>query len=96
MKISQLIKTLEGLQASLGDVPVVIEERGYGGYAVHTCGAVNKSSIRTYDLGEDGYPDADTLKELFPQWDGQEDSFEELDAECICVEIQMKTCLYST
>ena len=96
MKISELEAQLAILKAKLGDVQILVEEKGFGGYAMHTCTGAKESSINSGDLGENGYPNNDVIQELFPEWDGNEDSLEDLDSEVTCVEINLGTMLYST
>jgi hypothetical protein len=63
---------------------------------MHTVDGVGETSLQCYDLGENGYPDADVIKELFPEWDGNEDTLEDFDGKAKCVEINMGTMLYAS
>jgi hypothetical protein len=95
MVISELISKLEELKNKIGDVQVLVEHEGFGGYAIHTLEDVGESSLSSYDIDEDNY-DYDVIRRLFPDWDGDEDTFEDFDSEVNCVEIKMGTMLYAS
>jgi len=107
MKISKLIEQLQELQEKLGDVPVLVEERGRGGHAEHEIGQAASSSMSP-SLLADGYfergspPSLETIKEFYPLWDKELnnedviDIFERENTETEYVLITLGRMLYAT
>lgn len=107
MKISKLIEQLQVLQAKLGDVPVLVEERGNGGHAEHEVREVGESSMSP-SLLADGYfergspPSLETVQEFYPLWDRElnnEDTIEVFERENVetgYVLIALGRMLYAT
>ena len=64
-----------------GDAEVVITEKGYGGQTDYICDGVSEypTEIYAYMVGGEDYTDYDVVKELFPEWDGDEETVEELE-----------------
>lgn len=96
MKISKLIAKLEAVKAKHGDIPVFIEQQGYGGHALHTTEA--KDSLQNLTLmtllHSDQELDEKEIKKIFPEWDGDIDSEQDLKTKYF--EISTGTMLYAT
>ena len=92
MKISELINQLEELKNEHGDIEVLTKEDGFGGYAMHTCEGTNTHEIYPGDLYETG---DESVKEFFPEWDGDEDTLEDFEP-INCAVILSGHVLYST
>lgn len=96
IKISELIEKLQKLQEKHGDLPVMYEEEGYGGEAMHFVSGVKQDKIYSHYLEDvDGYQKE--LKTLFPSWEGNPDEFWEREFEpAECITIKSGGMLYST
>jgi hypothetical protein len=92
MKISQLIEKLEEFKSRLGDAEVLVEERGFGGYAMHTVRNVSEDGLCGGSIED--RPDDSILKDIFPEWDGDQDTLD--DQEIKCVSLSTGTLLYAT
>jgi hypothetical protein len=90
MKISQLIKQLEKLKNKLGDVPMLVEVKGFGGYAMHTVDSVAETCLHTGDFEEENNFTEEEIKEMIPTYDPEKD--DEFD----CVEIKIGSLIYAT
>jgi hypothetical protein len=80
MRISKLIVKLESLKEKHGDIHLLIEQNGYGGYAMHTTKKdvkIQKMDIQTF-VCEDSL-DEKIVKEFFPSWDGDVDTNDNLE-----------------
>ena len=93
MKALEMIKALSELVEKHGDLTIVGKEKGFGGYAMHL---VDKPSsqpitIGTYDFEDE--PDEETMKELFPGLEFDEDM---PDIEVKCIQISFGSIIYST
>ena len=95
MKISKLISKLEKLKEKHGDLPILVEESGMGGHAMHTVSdnlelsTMSLSTLLTCDEPEEA-----AIKEMFPEWDGDLESKQNLKTKY--VEIALETMLYAT
>ena len=93
MKISEIIDKLNLLKDEHGDIQVFCREDGYGGHAVHIIGEdINLKHLTLHDMFDDG--DDVLIKELFPEWDGDYDTDQELSINY--VEIELNNVIYST
>jgi len=96
MKISKLIVKLEKLKEKYGDLPILVEESGMGGHAMHTVS--DKLELQTMSLSTLLYscdePEEAAIKEIFPEWDGDLESNQNLKTKY--VELAMETMLYAT
>ena len=90
MKISDLIKQLEKFRDENGDVPVVTQYSGMGGYAISTCARISLTTISPLymeDCGENGNIKDKDIIDIFPDWDGTQKSIKTMDrAKCVCIE----------
>lgn len=96
MKISELIKELEEFKTNNGDLEILTREDGFGGYAMHTCDGVENrtSKLYAYECNENGSNEK-IIKKLFPQWDGNDDSLDDIEP-ISCAVISSGTMLYAT
>jgi len=88
MKVSELMNLLNQHLQTVGDSEILVEERGCGGYAMHTISGVGKSTLYSGDLEEND--DEDIITELFPDWKEGDDLRMEY------FEINLGTMLYAT
>lgn len=93
MKISELILELENFKTKNGDTEVLTREDGFGGHAMHTCDGISSDKLYAYECAENG--NEKIIKELFPEWDGDDDSLDDLKP-LSCVVINSGTMLYAT
>jgi len=93
MKISTLIKQLEEIKEKYGDLPILIYEQGFGGHALLTFGRCEKSEMYAGSLLEDDNLDEKQVKEIIPEYDGNEDS---LDKDFDYVQISGGSMIYSS
>ena len=96
MKISELIEKLTKIKEKHGDIPVLVEEEGYGGHALHTL-KCDKRRVHNLELGTliwSDEPNEELIKELFPDWDGNMESEQQLEIKY--VELSTGKMLYST
>jgi len=94
MKISELEKILAFVREKHGDVEVLIEESGMGGYAMHTINVndrINEMELSSLDENDD----EDIKKQLFPSWDGTEETIDDVPS-LKYFEIGMGTFLFAT
>ena len=85
MRISELITKLQEIEKEHGDLTVLSQEDGFGGYSMNTLS--EKVSIETISLSsllysEEGV-DEEVGKQLFPEWDGDPDSDQDLALNCL-------------
>jgi hypothetical protein len=80
MNISELISELENKKNEIGDVPVFICTKGFGGYTVSTIGNISESAMYSGSLKESSVTNED-MKNIFPEWDAEK------EVECICLEL---------
>jgi len=92
MLTSELLYILQQNLAEHGDIPVLVEQRGMGGYAIHTIDSTDIQKISPYDIEEEVTNEC--YKEVFLEWDGNE------DISCISsqkyLELKLGSMLYAT
>lgn len=95
MNISKLIAKLEALKEKHGDIPVLIVEHGFGGYAVHTTAEnLNETKISPLDFENESLEDDNEFnqfKESHPDF-----KFETVGDRVTCVEIHGGEMIYAT
>jgi hypothetical protein len=98
MKISKLIKELEKFKNLHGDAEVLTRIDGFGGYGIHNCGGISEDQLypsEFYEGGEDGNVTDTTIKELFPEWNGDHETLDNMNP-ITCVVINNGHPLYSS
>ena len=99
MKISELIKQLENFKNEHGDAPVVTLNEGFGGYGVYLCSGIGtKEKISPWylmDGGENGNLSNEDILKIIPDWDGKQESLENMNS-IICVCIEGKKLIYAS
>ena len=93
MKISDLIKELEEVKEKKGNLEILTRDNGFGGYAMHTCNGLSNTNLYAYECAENG--NEEIIKELFPEWNGKDESLDDLTP-IPCVVINSGTMLYAT
>lgn len=95
MKIKNLIKKLSKIESKHGDVEVFIEVSGFGGHSIHKItDDVSLSAFNLQDLLYSDFSDEKTIKNIFPEWNDDMDSEQELTIDY--VELSASSVLYST
>ena len=95
MILSKLISELESLKEKHGDLPILVQESGFGGYAMHTVSdklEVNRMSLETLLTCDE--PEERVIKEMFPEWDDDLES--EQNLKIGYVTLVLGTILYTT
>tara|TARA_R110000772_G_scaffold20466_5_gene57010 strand:+ start:157589 stop:157870 length:282 start_codon:yes stop_codon:yes gene_type:complete len=80
MKISELIKDLEEMKNEHGDLTVMLEEDGY---ELLLCDKISVETVGWYHI-ENVY-NIDLIKEVFTEWDGNEDTLEKFETKVISI-----------
>ena len=78
MRISKLLKILEEVKQKKGDILVGTVEHGFGGYALNMAKESKVDDIykfTPYDKEEEF--DESTRMELWPDWDGEEETMKD-------------------
>jgi hypothetical protein len=98
MKISDLIKQLEAAKEKHGDIHVFTKEYGMGGEAYYTCGGVSKHTEAIYpgDILEHMQLSEAEIKELFPEYNGDEDTLEKMPGYSVGIVIAGGNLIYAT
>lgn len=94
MKASKLIEELQKIVKEKGDISVLIEERGFGGYAIHSINDIVVSTISPSYI-EEGLSDS-LWEELFPELDKSEYNDDTDGPEKEYIEISLSEMIYST
>jgi hypothetical protein len=85
MIISELINELEEYKKTHGDLLVVSRSDGFGGYAMSLSGGIyckgSPDTINGWDFED--IDDELGIKSVFPDWDGTEDSLDELSEDVV-------------
>lgn len=70
MKISEAIKQLQEIINEHGDMPLIVEEKGFGGHAEHTVSKLSFGGyyMNTNELSEEYSLGNEEIKELIPEW----------------------------
>lgn len=82
MQVSEFIQQLQKFLDKYGDMPVLVEESGFGGYAIKTFGGISKTpnNLNPTSIEE---PDADIIKELWgvelEEGEDEDDVYEQLE-----------------
>ena len=92
MKISEMEAALAKIKAQHGDIELTIHRSGYGGYEVTTVADVTSTTESLWRM-EDG--DEKSIKTIFPEWDGEEESIDSI-ADKRVAQISMGGTLYTT
>jgi len=98
MRISQLIEQLEKAKKEHGDIHVFTKEYGFGGEAYYTCGGVSNDIEEIYpgDILEHRQLNDEQIKDLFPEYNGDEETLEEMQNTALGISIKNGTLIYST
>lgn len=93
MRISEFIKELKELQKKHGDVPILVQEDGFGGRAVFFANDIQTEEIYQSDILE-----ASLSKEEIQEFSDKNEDLEKLETPetSFCVCIRRGSLIYST
>ena len=84
MKINELIETLLEIKSEHGDLEIFINQDGFGGHALYnTSEKISISKIGLQDFLFADEPNEESIKKIFPEWDGGFDSEQQIEIKYI-------------
>ena len=81
MKISEAIKELKSIMEKHGDLPLIIQQDGFGGHAEHTVSHLQhrKMFLSSTELSEEYSLSDEQIKELIPEWNSDDEICGDID-----------------